>query len=136
MTQQLNKESHMKVLSPKIHTIIGLVVGVALLAAPWLFMFNDVGGAAVTVPLVIGAFIIVNELITTSSASPLKLVPMRIHIMLDVVTGLVLAASPWLFGFADEKINAWLPHLIVGLAVVGYALITNPDGDNRNTVTK
>jgi hypothetical protein len=88
-------------------------------------MFSDVGGAAVTVPLVIGAFIILNELITTSPASPLKLVPMKVHIVIDVLTGLVLALSPWLFGFADEVMNAWLPHLVVGILVVGYALVTN-----------
>lgn len=124
----------MKILSPKIHTIIGLAVGAALLVAPWLFMFSDVGGAAVTVPLVIGAFIILNELITTSSASPIKLVPMKIHLIIDMLTGLVLAASPWLFGFADEPLNAWLPHVIVGILVIGYALITNPNSDEKAAV--
>lgn len=126
----------MKLLSPKVHTIIGLVVGAALLVAPWLFMFNDVGGAAVTVPLVIGVFIILNELITTSSASPVKLVPMRIHIILDVLTGIVLAASPWLFGFADEKTNAWLPHVIVGIAVIGYALVTKTNDETKAVAAK
>lgn len=124
----------MKLLSSKTHTIIGLAVGAALLVAPWLFMFAEVGGAAVTVPLVIGVFIILNELITTSPASPLKLVPMKVHIMLDVLTGLVLAASPWLFGFADEPANAWVPHLVVGLMVVGYALVTRTDDATEPTV--
>lgn len=121
----------MKILSARTHTIIGLVVGVALLIAPWLFMFSDVGGAAVATPLIIGVFIIINELITTSSLSPIKLVPMRIHLMIDVLTGIILTASPWLFDFADAPLNAWLPHVIVGLLVVGYALITDPDTDER-----
>jgi hypothetical protein len=116
----------MRFLSVKAHTIIGLIVGVALLIAPWLFGFGDVGGAAVILPILIGVFIIINELITTSPLSPLKLVSMRSHLLIDYVTGALLAVSPWLFGFADQPVNAWLPHVIVGLLVIGYALVTNP----------
>jgi len=124
----------MKFINSRVHTIIGIVVGLALLAAPWLFAFADEGGAAVTVPLAIGAFILLSELTTTSTASPIKLIPMRIHIILDVVTGVVLAASPWLFGFNDEPLNAWLPHLAVGILVVGYALMTKTN-DREDTAS-
>lgn len=114
----------MTLISPRIHTIIGLVVGVALLAAPWLFAFADEGGAAVMVPLVLGAFILLSELTTTSPLSPVKLVPMNIHIMVDILTGIILAASPWLFNFYTLEPNAWLPHLIVGIVIIGYAVLT------------
>jgi hypothetical protein len=114
----------MRFLSAKTHTIIGIVVGLALLIAPWLFGFADIGGASVVVPIVVGLFIIVNELITTSPASPLKLVSMRTHVVIDYVTGVFLALSPWLFGFADQPANAWVPHLIVGILIVGYAAVT------------
>lgn len=114
----------MTLISSRIHTIIGLVVGVALLAAPWLFAFADEGGAAVMVPLVLGAFILLSELTTTSPLSPVKLVPMNIHIMVDILTGIILAASPWLFNFYTLEPNAWLPHLIVGIVIIGYAVLT------------
>lgn len=106
------------------HTIIGLIVGAALIVAPQLFGFADVGGAAVMVPVWIGIIILLSEVTTTSPLSLIKLVPMRIHIMMDVVLGLVLLVSPWLFGFSDLDVNAWLPHVIVGVLVVGYALMT------------
>src|SRR5690625_2562626 len=115
----------MKFLSSKVHTIIGLVVGVLLIAAPWIFGFADVD-AAMWVAVIIGAIIVLSELTSTSPASPIKLVPMRVHLWMDVGNGVVLAISPWIFGFADEGTNAWLPHLIVGILVVGYALVTNP----------
>ena len=114
----------MKFISNKMHTIIGLVVGVLLLIAPYLFGFSDNAPAAM-VPWIIGLFIILNELITTSPIALVKLVPMKIHVMVDVLTGLVLAVSPWLFGFADATPNAWVPHVIVGILVVGYALMTD-----------
>ena len=122
----------MKLLSSKTHTIIGLVVGVALLLAPWLFGFNDVESAALVARLV-GLFIIINELITTSDASPLKLVPMGTHIVIDCLTGAFLALSPWLFGFATLSANVWVPHVIVGLLVIGYALATNPSKDSHGS---
>lgn len=114
----------MKLLSSRTHTIIGIITGLALIAAPWLFGFADEGGAAMMVPIYVGLFILLSELTTTSPISLVKLVPMRIHIIMDILTGLFLLASPWLFGFADLEENAWVPHVVVGVLVAGYALVT------------
>lgn len=122
----------MKVLSARLHSIIGVIVGVALLLAPNVFAFSDVGGAAVMVPRVLGVLIILSELFVRGSFSNMGVVSMRTHVVLDVIAGLLLALSPWLFGFADEKVNAWLPHLVVGLAVVGYALITRTEAEDAH----
>lgn len=114
----------MRFLSSVAHTIIGLVIGLALLAAPWLFMFSDVGGAAVAVPIWVGLFLLVSELTTTSQISLVKLVPMSAHVFIDVLAGIFLALSPFFFAFTDEGVNAWLPHMIVGVLIIGYALVT------------
>lgn len=113
----------MRFISTRAHTIIGLIVGVVLIFSPALFNFND--SAAAMVPMWVGIFIVLNELITTSPYSPLKLVPMKIHIILDVITGAFLLLSPWLFSFMDSgSPKEWLPHVIVGIMVIGYALLT------------
>ena len=124
----------MKLLSTRTHTIIGLIVGLALIVAPWLFGFANVGGAAVAVPIWVGIFVLLSELTTTSPVSPFKLVPMGIHIMMDVVTGLFLLVSPWLFGFADLAANAWVPHVVVGFLVAGHALMTRVDDAESSVV--
>lgn len=121
----------MKIIPSRIHTYIGLVVGVALIVAPWLFGFSDESAPTWTA-IVIGVFLLVNELMTTSPSSPIKVIPMRVHIPIEIVTGIILAASPWLFGFADLDENAWVPHLIVGILVAGYALITDPTDSTRS----
>lgn len=117
----------MKFLSPRVHTIIGFIVGIALLLAPNIFGFNDVGGAAVTVPRIIGVIVILSELTVRGSFTNKGFVPMKLHLGMDVLMGIILAASPWLFSFTDKGTNAWLPHLIVGIAMVGYALVTRTD---------
>lgn len=111
-------------LSPRVHSIIGFVVGLALLVAPNVFGFSDLGGAAVDVPRILGIIVILSELTVRGSFSGIGFIPMKLHIALDVLMGAFLALSPWFFGFSDEAINAWLPHLLVGVLMIGYALMT------------
>lgn len=125
----------MRFLSSKVHTIIGLVVGVVLLHASHIFGFSD-NRTAAAVSFCVGIVTILSELVTTSKASPLKLIPMRIHLVSDYLVGIFLALSPWLFGFAGTSANVWMPHLIVGILIVGYALITNPVIDSKESVVK
>jgi len=113
----------MRFISAKAHTVIGLIVGIILLLAPYLFGF-DGNQTATSLTTSIGVFIILSELITTSRISPLKLIPMRVHLVIDYITGAFLALSPWLFGFSD---TVWLPHALVGILTIGYALYTNPE---------
>src|ERR1700712_4930833 len=113
-----------KILSPRTHTIIGFVVGIALLLAPNIFGFSDVGGAAVAVPRIIGIIVILSELTVRGSFSGFGIVPMKLHLAMDMLMGAILALSPWLFGFSDQEANAWVPHLIVGILMIGYAAAT------------
>lgn len=122
----------MKFITSKVHTIIGLIVGVLLLFAPSLFGFSD-NATANIVTMGAGIFIILSELITTSRMSPIKLVPMRVHVILDYLTGALILVSPWLFGFAEE---VTIPHVIVGILVIGYAAMTNPDVESENSVAQ
>jgi hypothetical protein len=117
----------MQFLSPRTHTIIGFIVGIALVLAPNIFGFSDVEGAAVDIPRILGVIIILSELTARGSFSGVGFISMRAHIGLDVILGAFLAASPWLFSFTDEGANAWVPHLVVGIAIIGYALATSPN---------
>lgn len=114
----------MKFLSARTHTIIGLIVGVALIVLPSLLGYPD--GPAVVVPIVIGVLTLLSELTTTSPLSPIKLIPMKIHIVVDILMGVFLALSPWAFGFYISGAHTWLPHFIAGILMSSYALLTNP----------
>lgn len=46
---------------------------------------------------------------------------MGTHLGLDAASGVLLAASPWLFGFS---VVVFWPHLILGLFEVAAALTT------------
>jgi hypothetical protein len=51
-------------------------------------------------------------------------IPRPIHGVLDYVTGVLLAASPWLFGFSDQHLAPQFA-LIFGGGAVLYSLLTN-----------
>jgi hypothetical protein len=104
----------------RVHGIIDYVVGALLIAAPFIFGFAN-GGPAQWVPILLGASIIVYSLLTRYELSMAKLIPMPVHLGLDAIGGLLLIASPWLFGFADL---IWWPHVLVGIAEVGVAALT------------
>lgn len=48
----------------------------------------------------------------------------RLHGLLDYLWSLLLIASPWLFGFADERINRDIA-LILGCGVTLYSFCTD-----------
>jgi hypothetical protein len=115
----------MRVIPTSIHGVIDYLTGAALIAVPYLLGFAD-GSAAQWVPTIAGLAILGQSLITKYELSPAKIIPMPTHLMLDMGVGAVLAASPWLFGFADQ---VYLPHLIVGLSEIVIAAIS----ENRST---
>lgn len=125
----------MRFIPTRIHGIIDYVVGIALIAAPWIFQFDDaLNRAAVWTPIVLGLGTILYSLFTDYELGVMRSIPMRVHLMIDLAAGVILAASPWLFGFADE---VYLPHLIVGLAEIGVSLMTRtiPETSRRHDVT-
>jgi hypothetical protein len=93
------------------HGVIDYVVGLALIAAPYLFGFAT-GGPKQWVPMILGAATLGLALLTRYELGAIKLIPMPAHLCVDVLTGALLAASPWIFGFSSE---VYLPHLLVGL---------------------
>jgi hypothetical protein len=123
----------MKFISPKTHSIIGFIVGIVLILAPNIFSFSDTGGAAAAIPRIIGIIVVLSELTVRGGFSGMGLVPMKLHIGMDVILGIFLAISPWLFSFSDEDTNAWLPHLTVGILMIGYALMTSTNNEPQSS---
>jgi hypothetical protein len=113
----------MRFLSTRIHGYIDYLMGALLIAAPWLLGFAE-GGAETWVPVILGAGVILYSLFTDYELGAVKSLPMIPHLWLDGLGGALLAASPWLFGFADW---VWAPHLILGLLEIGAALTTETE---------
>ena len=117
----------MRFIHTKLHAPLAYIVGAALIAAPWIFQFSE-HTAASAVAIVLGIGLIVYSLFTDYELGVWRTVPMSVHNLFDIAAGAVLAASPWIFGFADESANVWVPHVVVGLAAIGLGLTTKQSG--------
>lgn len=113
----------MRFIPTRVHGYLDYIVGALLIAVPWLFDFAR-GGAETWIPVALGAGAILYSLITDYELGVSKTISIRTHLMLDLMSGILLAASPWLFGFADY---IWEPHLILGLFEIGAALMTKKE---------
>lgn len=118
----------MKIINTHTHGILDYVVGVALIAAPWLFGFAQ-GGAETWVPVVLGASTLLYSLLTRYELGLVKMIPFKTHLTLDLLSGVFLAASPWLFGFSHI---VYLPHLLVGLFEIFAAVSTRTVPDSMS----
>ena len=117
----------MRFIPTKFHAPLDYIVGAALIAAPWIFQFSE-HTAATVVPIVLGIGLIAYSLFTDYELGVWKVAPMAVHNLIDVVAGALLALSPWLFGFAEEDANVWVPHVVVGLAAIFLGLTTKQRG--------
>jgi hypothetical protein len=94
--------------------------GLMLIVAPWLLGFAR-GGAETWVPVTLGVVMLVASALTRYELGLVRVIPMPVHLSLDIVLGAFLALSPWLLGFAPY---VWAPHLVFGLLEIGAGLCT------------
>lgn len=110
----------MRFISTKTHAVNDYIFGAALIVIP-LFYLTDENSPAVWVPVCIGALLLLQSLLTDYEISMANLIPIKVHLGMDVLAGVVLAASPWLFQFSER---VWVPHVVVGILEIGLALTT------------
>jgi hypothetical protein len=117
----------MRLIPTRLHAPLDYIVGAVLIAAPWIFQFSD-STAATVVSIVLGIGLIAYSLFTNYELGVWKVAPMAVHNLIDVVAGALLAASPWIFGYADEGTNYWLPFVVIGAAAIFLGLTTKQLG--------
>jgi len=117
----------MRFIPTKFHAPLDYIVGVVLIAGPWIFRYSD-SSAATAISIVLGSGLIAYSLFTNYELGLWKVAPMAVHNLIDIVAGALLAASPWLFGFADEGANFWVPFVVIGVAAIFLGLTTKQAG--------
>ncbi len=109
-----------RIIPRKAHGVMDYPYSSLLMASPWLFNFAG-KGAETWIPVALGATATISSLSTNYEAGAVKKIPMKTHLGLDVASGLLLAASPWLFNFSKK---VWIPHVALGLLTAGMGLMT------------
>lgn len=110
----------------KVHGALDYIVAIALVLAPMIFGFKEVGGASVAIPMILGVGLFLYSLFTNYEWGVFKVINMRYHLIVDIIAASLLTLSPFIFGFSNEAPNAWLPHVIVGITVLIVVAFSQP----------
>ncbi len=103
-----------------IHGIADWLLGVLLIAVPYILGFAR-GGAETFVPVALGITGLIVTFFTNHEYGIVRKIPMIGHLWVDGFAGILLAASPWIFGFAD---TVWIPHVVLGVTEFVASLVT------------
>ena len=104
-------------ISPFVHGIIDYLYGISLSCTPWVFGLDESGAETLTL-YIAAAIVFIYILLTKYQLSIAKIISMKTHLLLDVMSSGFLLASPWMFGFARKN---FLPHVLFGVA--GFVVI-------------
>jgi hypothetical protein len=121
----------MRVIPTSVHGVLDYVTGSALLAAPDLLGLEDELPSRVL--RLAGGGAAAYSMLTDYELGVVKVIPMPAHLALDAMSGALLAASPWLFGFSGRGRRYWLPHVAVGAfeLLAAATTKTRPSGNLR-----
>lgn len=107
-------------ISARVHGLAEYVLGGFFIASPFIFGFD--ASAAVAIGVAGGVALILMAATAQTGPRLSGMVPVGLHVLLDIVVAAFLIAAPFLFGFSDEAaptglfIGAGVLHL---LATIG-----------------
>ncbi len=110
----------MRFVPTRVHGVVDWIMAPLLIVVPWLFGFAR-GGAETWVPVALGIAGLIVTFFTDHEYGIMRKIPMIGHLWIDGLAGILLAASPWIFGFAD---TVWIPHVVLGLSEFAASLVT------------
>ncbi|MCE3259163.1 MAG: hypothetical protein K0S12_804 [Bacteroidetes bacterium] len=99
----------MKIINTRLHGILDYLVAFVLIL-PWIVDHHSTAEDTWALAS-LGGLIFLYSFITDYEFGLIKLIPMRVHFVFDIIAALLLVTSPWLFQF--EHYTRW--PAVVGL---------------------
>lgn len=112
------------------HGFIDLATPPALLAVPAMLRLERTSPAALA-PRILGGGAAAYSMLTDYETSPKRMLPVRLHLVLDAISGAMLAAAPWVSGDARRGARYWVPHVAVGSTEIALAMLTRTQPADR-----
>jgi hypothetical protein len=113
----------MKIITPKLHGIIDYVSVIGLALAPTLFGLQ---GIAATLAYALSGIHLLMTVLTAFPAGLVKVVPLKLHGMVEILVGVSLAALPWaLASTIDLGANGRMFYSVFGLVLIAVWFTTD-----------
>jgi CDP-diglyceride synthetase len=104
----------MKFIPRKAHIIADILIILALLIYPWIFI-KEPRGVETLVLMGTGVTMLCYSLLTKYEIGIAKTINMTVHLSIDFFVGLFLVVSPWLLNFGEKVL--W-PYVIMGCVIM------------------
>ena len=88
-------------ISVDLHAAAEPIMAIVLIASPWIFGFSHVNSAKVAA-IIVGVLMLLAGAMTKWRLSVVRLIPLRMHFMTDLVIGACLILSPFILGFSSN----------------------------------
>ena len=122
----------MRVIPTSVHSAVDHVVGPALIAAPTVLGLEKTSPEGL-LPRVNGIAAALYSNLTDYELSVKNVIPMKLHLALDAMSGAALAAVPLATGARRRGVRHWLPHTLLGSFEIGMALLTKTEAPRSRT---
>jgi hypothetical protein len=103
-----------------VHGLLEYGIGILLIASSS-FFYDD--NTATAVSILLGAAVLAISALSDIPTALLRRIPLSAHILLDFLFGILLVASPFIFGFSDEA-AAVAFFLVVGIFYLVLTAVT------------
>jgi hypothetical protein len=113
---------NMKFISSKAHGVFDYIAGVLLIVLPLVLLPSQAPVIAVIMPVIVGVLVILMALFTNFELGLVHKIGMANHLMIDNGLGVLLAITPWIFGFFQITYGL---HLIAGIVIFTFGMFTN-----------
>ncbi|WP_184546682.1 SPW repeat domain-containing protein [Mucilaginibacter sp. FT3.2] len=103
------------------YAVLNYVIALLLISTLWTFDTIHIGGAALFLPLLIGWLQLIMAIFADNKGGFLKVFPMTMHNVNDVIMGSFLMCSPWIYDFHSKL---WVPQVLFGGALFIMGIFT------------
>ena len=99
----------MKFVTKRIHAFLDYPVAIALIGLPFLLGLGSINPLALQISVATGVAAFILTLLTDHHLGAIRVIPYRIHLLVDLLVGIVFILVPFVFGFQGiEAYYYWL----------------------------
>lgn len=114
----------MKFITKRIHAFLDYPVALALIVLPFVLGLGESNPLALYLSVTTGIAALVLTLLTDHHLGVLKVIPYRVHLLVDFLVAIVFILAPFIFSF--EEIDAYY-YWINGIAVLIVVSLHKPE---------
>ncbi|WP_295655255.1 hypothetical protein [uncultured Mucilaginibacter sp.] len=103
------------------HAALQYLGAILLISSPWVFGFDNVGGASLFIPVIMGVLLLLIAFFSNNKLGVIQVFPMEMNLFLTMFAGFLLLVGPGLYSFIP-KVH-W-PHWGFGALFFCLALFT------------